>query len=66
MFFQLRPPSVDLKMPSPQDELWRLFASPVPTHTRLASVGAMATAPIDPVDSLSNTLVNVVPPLVVL
>ena len=59
------PPSVDLKTPSPHDELWRLLFSPVPTHTRFASVGAMATSPIDAVASLSKTGVKVVPLLTV-
>ena len=53
-------------MPSPHDELWRLLASPVPTHTRFASVAAIAIAPTEPLPSLSKTDVKVVPALVVL
>ena len=52
-------------MPSPQDELWRLFASPVPTHTTLGSVGLMATSPIDTVVWESKTFSHVLPPLIV-
>ena len=66
MFFHERPPSVDLKMPSPHDDDWRLLFSPVPTQTRLASVGAIAMSPTDDVASLSKTDVNVMPPFVVL
>src|SRR6188768_3299478 len=52
-------------MPSPQVELWRLFASPVPTQMIPGSLGAMAMSPID-VDrpSRSNTGDHVVPLLV--
>jgi hypothetical protein len=31
MNFQVLPASVDLYTPPPNDELWRLFGSPVPT-----------------------------------
>ena len=52
-------------MPSPHDELWRLFASPVPTHTTFGSVGLIATSPIDTVVCESKTFSHVLPPLVV-
>ena len=34
-------------MPSPQLELWRVFASPVPAHTVVGVDGATTIAPID-------------------
>jgi hypothetical protein len=49
MFFQVRPPSADLKMPSPHDDDWRLLFSPVPAQMRLGSVGAIAMSPTDDV-----------------
>src|SRR5213078_4633286 len=61
IFFQVFPPSRDLYAPSPQEELWRLFGSPVPTHTIEGS--DIAIAPSDP--SLSNIGSHVVPLLVV-
>ena len=48
-------------MPSPQDELRRLFASPEPTHTMFAFDGATATAPIDVTRCASNSGVQVAP-----
>src|SRR5678815_859856 len=47
MFDHVFPPSVDLYTPSPQLELWRVLASPVPTHTVSGADGATATAPMD-------------------
>src|SRR6266576_864451 len=46
IFFQVFPPSSDLYAPSPQEELCRLFGSPVPTHTTEGSDGAIAMSPI--------------------
>src|SRR5260370_16828702 len=65
MFCQVFPPSSDLYAPPPQDELWRLFGSPVPTHTTEGSEGAMAMSPIADTASLSNTGSHVVPLFVV-
>src|SRR6266404_8255616 len=65
IFFQLFPPSSDLYAPSPQEELCRLFGSPVPTQTTDGSDGAIAMSPIVDTLSLSNTGVHVVPLLVV-
>src|SRR6267143_2004715 len=62
---QVFPPSADLYAPSPHDELWRLFGSPVPTHTTEGSDGAIAISPMVDTASLSNTGVHVVPLLVV-
>src|SRR5918912_1381909 len=39
------PPSVDLNTPAPHEEVFRLFASPVPTHTTDGSDCATAIAP---------------------
>jgi hypothetical protein len=50
----------------PHEELWRLFASPVPTHTIDGSEGATVTSPIVDVGWSSNTGSHVVPPFVVL
>src|SRR6266436_5199502 len=63
--FQVRPPSVDLKMPHPGEIVLRESSSPVPAHTCVVSDGAIATSPIDTHFSLSNTGRNVVPALVV-
>src|ERR1041385_3387916 len=52
-------------MPSPQEELWRLLGSPVPTHTTDGSEGAMAISPMVDTPSLSKTGSQVVPLLVV-
>src|SRR5439155_12273650 len=65
IFFQVFPPSRDLYAPSPQEELWRLFGSPVPTHTIEGSDGAIAMSPIVDTPSLSNIGSHVVPLLVV-
>src|SRR5712672_3876338 len=62
---QVFPPSTDLYAPSTHDELWRLFGSPVPTHTTEGSDGAIAMSPIVDTASLSNTGVHVVPLLLV-
>src|SRR5438046_4358358 len=63
--FQVRPPSVDLKMPHPGEIVLRESSSPVPAHTCIVSDGAIASSPIDTHFSLSNTGRNVVPALVV-
>jgi len=53
-------------MPSPQVELCRLFASPVPTQTMPGSLGAIAMSPMDvDVPSRSKTGDHVVPLFVV-
>src|SRR3989449_6899406 len=63
--FQVRPPSVDLKIPQPGEMVLRESSSPVPAHTCIVSDGAIASSPIDTHFSLSNTGRNVVPALVV-
>src|SRR5712691_12110539 len=63
--FQVRPPSVDLKMPHPGEIVLRESSSPVPAHTCVVSDGAIASSPIDTQRSLSKTGRNVVPALVV-
>src|SRR5437016_14341589 len=65
IFFQVFPPSRDLYAPSPQEELCRLFGSPVPTHTIDGSDGAIAMSPIVDTSSSSNIGSHVVPLLVV-
>src|ERR1700730_5612422 len=65
IFFQVFPLSSDLYAPSPQEELCRLFGSPVPTHTTDGSDGAIAVSPIVDTLSLSNTGSHVVPLFVV-
>src|SRR5438045_767892 len=45
ILFQVLPPSVDLKRPSPQDTLLRGLPSPDPTQTMSGFDGAMATSP---------------------
>src|SRR5882762_4624022 len=65
IFFQVFPPSSDLYAPSPQEELCRLFGSPVPTRTTDGSDGAIAMSPIVDTLSLSNTGSHVVPLFVV-
>src|SRR5512143_1430249 len=47
MFVNVLPPSVDFHTPSPQEVLWRLFDSPVPTQTTSAFDCDTATSPID-------------------
>src|SRR6266853_240924 len=59
------PPSAVLYAPSPQEELCRLFGSPVPTHTTEGSDGAIAMSPIVDTLSLSNIGSHVVPLFVV-
>src|SRR6516225_12391389 len=51
-------------MPLPSETLLRVQASPVPTQIVLGDCGSMAIAPMDWTGSLSNTGLNVVPPLV--
>src|ERR1041384_6698874 len=63
--FHVRPPSVDLKMPQPVEMVLRESSSPVPAHTCVVSLGAMATSPIEMQRWLSNTGRNDVPALVV-
>src|SRR5436305_14671950 len=63
--FQVRPPSVDLKMPHPGEIVLRESSSPVPAHTCVVSDGAIASSPIETHFSLSKTGRNVVPALVV-
>src|SRR5277367_4978735 len=65
ILFQVFPPSSDLYAPSPQEELCRLFGSPVPTQTTAGSDGAIAISPIVETPSLSNTGSHVVPLFVV-
>src|SRR6266480_174827 len=63
--FQVRPPSVDLKMPQPGEIVLRESSSPVPAHTCVVSDGAIASSPIETHFSFSKTGRNVVPALVV-
>src|SRR5205809_5974959 len=63
--FQVTPPSVDLKMPQPGEIVLRESSSPVPAHTCIVSLGAIASSPIEMQGWLSNTGRNVVPALVV-
>src|SRR2546430_13433416 len=63
--FQVRPPSVDLKMPQPGEIVLRESSSPVPAHTCIVSDGAIASSPIETHFSFSKTARNVVPALVV-
>src|SRR5712691_9080823 len=63
--FQVRPPSVDLKMPQPGEIVLRESSSPVPAHTCIVSLGAIASSPIETQRWLSNTGRNDVPALVV-
>src|SRR5437016_8120367 len=51
-------------MPSPTETLLRVQASPVPTPIVLGDCGSTVIAPMDSTGSLSNTGLNVVPPLV--
>src|SRR6266436_5350818 len=57
--------STDVYAPSPQEELCRLFGSPVPTQTTEGSEGAMAMSPMVETLSLSNIGSQVVPLFVV-
>src|SRR6266481_3974281 len=61
IFFQVLPPSTDLYAPSPQEELCRLFGSPVPTQTTEGSEGAIAMSPMVETLYLSNNGSQVVP-----
>src|ERR1041385_7348663 len=65
IFFQVRPPSVLLKMPQPGSMVLREFCSPVPAQTCIVSDGAIASDPIATQRSRSNTGRNVVPLFVV-
>src|SRR5262245_42943145 len=65
MCFHVLPPSSDLYTPSPHEELRRLFASPVPTHTMFGFEGASAIEPTETVVSRSNTGIQELPRLVV-
>src|ERR1700740_864418 len=62
---QVLPPSNDFYTPSPQDELCRLFGSPLPTQTTDGSDGAIAISPIVETPSLSKTGSHVLPLFVV-
>src|SRR5215831_9817709 len=62
--FHVMPPSVDLKMPPPGEIVLREFGSPVPAHTCMVSLGAMASMPIEMTRWLSNTGRHVTPLLV--
>ena len=67
MNFQFLPASTDLYAPSLQEEIWRLFASPVPTQTIFVLEGATVTSPTDIIAfTPSNTGAHDVPPLVLL
>src|SRR5258708_31254810 len=63
--FQVSPPSVDWKMPQPGEMVLRESSSPVPAHTCVVSLGAIANSPIATQRWLSNTGRNDVPALVV-
>src|SRR5258708_8855048 len=63
--FHVVPPSVDLKMPQPGEMVLRESSSPVPAHTCIVSLGAIASSPIETQRWLSNTGRNDVPALVV-
>src|SRR6266513_1488781 len=64
-FFQVRPPSVLLKIPQPGSMVLREFCSPVPAHTCCVSDGAMASAPMETHRCASKTGRNVTPLFVV-
>src|SRR3954467_1979872 len=59
--FHVMPPSVDLKTPPPGEIVLREFGSPVPAHTCIVSLGAIANIPIEMTRWLSNTGRHVVP-----
>jgi hypothetical protein len=61
MFVHDLPASIDLYTPSPQPELWRLVASPVPTQTTLGLDWLTVTQPSEATDAVEKTGVNVVP-----
>ena len=45
MWVQVFPASMDLYIPLPHEELWRLFCSPVPNQRMLGFPGKMAMSP---------------------
>src|ERR1019366_753067 len=61
MNFQVRPPSVDLKMPAPASIVFRELGSPVPAHTCCVSDGAIASMPIEITRLSSNSGRHVTP-----
>src|SRR5437867_13273963 len=63
--FHVSPPSVDLKIPQPGEMVLRESSSPVPAHTCIVSLDAIASSPMATHRWLSNTGRNVVPALVV-
>src|SRR5512146_903156 len=64
MSFHVIPPSVDLYTPPPGEMVLREFGSPVPAHTCIVSLGAMASMPIETTRWLSNTGRQVTPLLI--
>ena len=64
MGFQVRPPSVLLKMPPPGSMELRELGSPVPAHTCCVSVGAIASIPMEMMRLSSNVGRQVMPLLV--
>src|SRR4051812_28629956 len=62
--FQVRPPSTDLKTPPPGEIELRELGSPVPAHTCIESLGAIASTPIETTFWLSNTGRQVTPLLI--
>src|SRR5437773_288968 len=64
-FCQVRPPSVDLYTPSPNETERCALPSPLPTQIVLELRGSMTTVPTEYDASLSKTGVQVVPELVV-
>src|SRR5512146_968351 len=65
MFVNVLPPSLDFHTPSPHEVLWRLFDSPVPTHTTSGFDCDTATSPIDISPRSSKMGVSTAPLLVV-
>ncbi len=63
--FHVEPPLVERHTPLPHCELFRSFASPVPTHTTLESLGATATAPMEATGWSAKTASKVAPSFVV-
>ena len=61
MFAHVAPPSVDLYTPSPQPELWRLVASPVPIQTVCGLRWSTVIEPIEFTIWFSNTAFHVTP-----
>src|SRR5262245_14931552 len=59
------PASTDFHMPSPELTLPRHVCSPPPANTTLASLGATATAPIEPPKNPSLTFFQFLPASVV-